>query len=248
MNKRIVLFLITLALALPMRAAEVTVFAASSLTDSLKKIAAAYEQTSGDKITFNFAASSTLARQIESGAPADIFFSADEAQMDRLVAKDLIDTNTRVSHLGNALVVVTRTDSTLALTSAADFTNAAIQHLALGDPKAVPAGVYAKKWLTNLSLWPAVEPKVVPCENVRAALAAVEAGNAEAGIVYQTDARISSKVKIAFNASGPEVPAISYPLARVKNAPDSDAAQKFLLYLESDPAAKIFTDYGFTAR
>ena len=236
------------ALAFPLRAAEVTVFAASSLTDSLKKIAAAYEQTSGDKITFNFAASSTLARQIESGAPADIFFSADEAQMDRVAAKDLINTNSRVSRLGNALVVVTRIDSTLAFNSAADLTNAAIQHLALGDPKAVPAGVYAKKWLTNLSLWPAIESKVVPCENVRAALAAVEAGNAEAGIVYQTDAHISSKVKIALTATGPEVPAISYPLALVKTAPDSVAAQKFLQYLESDSATKIFAEYGFTVQ
>jgi molybdate transport system substrate-binding protein len=246
MKKRIHLLLALLVLAsLPLRAAEITVFAAASPTASLKKIAAAYEPTSGDKIVFNFAASSTLARQIAAGAPADIFFSADEAQMDRVSALGLIATNTRVSLLGNTLVVVVRTDSTRPPASAADLTNAAIQHLALADPKAVPAGVYAKKWLANLSLWPVIEPKVIPCENVRAALAAVESGNVDAGIVYQTDARISSRVKIAFAASGPGAPAISYPLALVKNAPNPDGAQKFLQYLESGDAGKIFAGYGF---
>lgn len=251
MKKRMVPLLAFLALTtltLSLRAADVTVFAAASLADSLKKIAAAYEPTAGDHITFNFAASSTLARQIEAGAPADIFFSADEAQMDRLAGRGLIATNTRASRLGNTLVVVVRTDSPLAFASASDLTNAALRHLALADPRAVPAGVYAKQWLGRLALWSAVEPRVVPCENVRAALAAVESGNAEAGIVYGTDARISSRVKIAFTATGPGVPAISYPVALVKNAPAAGAAQKFLAYLASDPAAKIFTSYGFTTR
>lgn len=139
--------------------------------------------------------------------------------MDRLAAHNLIGTNTRVSRLGNVLIIVTRKDSTLTLADAAALTNAALQHLALADPKAVPAGVYAKKWLTTLALWPAIEPKVIPCENVRATLAAVESGNAEAGIVYQTDARISSHVNLAFSATGSQAPVISYPLAQVKTPP-----------------------------
>ncbi len=128
-------------------AADITVFAAASLTDSLKQIAAAYEKNSDDKIIFNFAASSTLARQIEEGAPADIFFSADEAKMNALAKKGLIDTATRKSRLGNVLVVVIPNDSALEIKSAADLTNSAIKKIALADTKAVPAGVYAKAWL-----------------------------------------------------------------------------------------------------
>ena len=200
-----------------LHAAEVTVFAAASLTDSLKEVAAAYEKESGDKIVFNFAASSTLARQIEAGGPADIFFSADEAQMDRLEKKGLIDPATRKSRLGNSLVVVVPSDSTLQIKSASDLTNASVKQIALADPKGVPAGVYAKGWLTRQQLWPAVEPKIVPTENVRAALAAVASGNVELGVVYKTDAAISKNVKIAYAVPRADSPDISYPMALVKD-------------------------------
>src|SRR5215469_4146952 len=140
-------FALMLFASTDLRAAEITVFAAASLTDSLKALAANYEKQSGDKITFNFGASSTLARQIVAGAPADIFFSADEAQMNNLEKKDLIDPATRKSRLGNSLVVVVAVDSTLTINSASDLTNAAVRQIALADPKAVPAGVYAKAWL-----------------------------------------------------------------------------------------------------
>ncbi len=144
-----------------LHAATVTVFAAASLTDSLKQIAADYEKTSGDKIIFNFAASGTLARQIEAGAPADIFFSADEAQADALEKKGLLVNGTRKSLLGNSLVIVTTPDAA-AIHSAADLTNAAIQHIALGDVKIVPAGTYAKTYLEKIGAWPAVEPQSRP--------------------------------------------------------------------------------------
>lgn len=161
---------------------EITVFAAASLTDGLKQTAAAYEKKSGNKIIFNFGASSTLARQIEAGAPADIFFSADEAQMDTLARRGLIDPTTRRDRLGNSLVVVVPRDSVLQIRSADDLTNVVVKRIALADPQAVPAGVYAKAWLGKLHLWPAVEPKVIPTENVRAALAAVASGNVDAGV------------------------------------------------------------------
>jgi molybdate transport system substrate-binding protein len=238
---------ITLA-SVNIRAAEITVFAAASLTDSLKEIAAGYEKTSGDKITFNFGASSTLARQIDAGAPADIFFSADEAQMDGLAKKDLIDPATRKSRLGNMLVVVIATDSTLQINSASDLTNAAVKQIALADPKAVPAGVYAKAWLTQQQLWPAIEPKVVPTENVRGALAAVESGNVEAGVVYKTDAGISKKVKVAYEVSAKDAPDISYPMALVKESKQPDAAKDFLNYLDSQEAGDIFKKFGFILR
>jgi len=225
-------------------AAQVTVFAAASLTDSLKQIAADYEKASGDKIIFNFAASGTLERQIEAGAPADIFFSADEAKADTLEKKGLLASGTRKSLLGNTLIIVTTPD-TAAIHSPADLTNAAIQHLALGDEKIVPAGTYAKAYLEKLSLWPALESKIVPCENVRAVLAAVETGNVDAGIVYKTDAAISKKVKVAFEVPAADAPKISYPLALVKDSPQPEAAKKFIAYLDSEPATAVFKHFGF---
>jgi molybdate transport system substrate-binding protein len=247
-NKFLFLVLSLAVFAPPLRAAEITVFAAASLTDSLKRIAAQYENNTGDKIVFNFGASSTLARQIEEGAPADIFFSADEAKMDGLEKKNLIDPATRKSRLGNSLVVVVAADSARQIQSAGDLTNASIQKIALADPKAVPAGVYAKAWLVKQQLWSVVEPKVVPTENVRGALAAVESGNVEAGVVYKTDARISKKVIIAYEVPAADAPTISYPLALVKDAKQPAAAKKFLNYLDSTEAGDIFKKFGFTLR
>jgi molybdate transport system substrate-binding protein len=235
-------------LLVKIQAAEVTVFAAASLTDSLRQIASDYEKNSGDQIIFNFGASSTLARQIEEGAPADIFFSADETQMDRLAKKDLVDPATRKNRLGNLLVVVIANDSTLQIKSARDLTNAAVEKIAFADPKAVPAGVYGKKWLTEQKLWTAIEPKVVPTENVRGALAAVESGNVEAGVVYKTDAGISKKVKIAYEVPAGDAPKISYPMALVKESKEPEAAKKFLNYLDSPVAGDIFKKFGFTLR
>jgi molybdate transport system substrate-binding protein len=227
---------------------EITVFAAASLTDSLEQIAAIYEKTSGDKIVFNFGASSTLARQIEAGAPADLFFSADEAQMNRLAKQDLIDPATRKDRLGNSLVVVIPKDSSLQVNSAGDLTNASLKRIALADPRAVPAGVYAKAWLEKLRLWPAIESKVVPAENVRAALAAVASGNVDAGVVYQTDAALSKNVKIAYEVPRADGPDIRYPMALVKGSPKPGAAKKFLDYLASEEAGQIFMRYGFLLR
>ena len=245
---RHIVLALALLLAPALSAAEITVFAAASLTDSLKEIAARYEKQSGDKIVFNLGASSTLARQIEAGAPADIFFSADEAKMDGLAKKGLIDVATRKSRLGNSLVVVVAADSTLKIDSAAALTNTTVKKIALAEPKSVPAGIYAKAWLEKLQLWPAIEPKVVPLENVRAALAAVESGNVEAGVVYKTDAGISTKIKIAYAVPGPDAPVIRYPVALVKDSKQPDAAKNFLNYLDSQTAGDIFKQFGFLLR
>jgi molybdate transport system substrate-binding protein len=239
--------LVALALGVGLHAAEVTVFAAASLTDSLKQIAADYEKTSGDKIVFNFAASGTLARQIEAGAPADIIFSADETRADALEKKGLLVSKTRKSLLGNTLVIILALDAA-PIHSVAELTNAAVQHLALGDAKVVPAGTYAKIYLEKMQLWPAVEAKVVPCESVRAVLAAVESGNVDAGIVYKTDAAISKKVKVAFEVPAADGPEISYPLALVKDAPQPAAAKKFIAYLDSNAAAAVFRQFGFLVK
>jgi molybdate transport system substrate-binding protein len=165
--------------------------------------------------------------------------------MDSLAKKSLIDPATRKSRLGNALVVVVAADSTLQINSASDLTNSTVKQIALADPKAVPAGVYAKAWLTQQQLWPAIEPKVVPTENVRAALAAVESGNVEAGVVYKTDAGISKKVKVAYEVPSKDAPVISYPMALVKDSRQPGAARKFLDYLAGNEAGAVFTGHGF---
>jgi len=229
-------------------AVEVTVFAAASLTDSLKEIAAAYEKQSGDKVVFNFGASSFLARQIEEGAPADIFFSADEAKMDGLEQKGLIFKETRKSRLSNSLVIVVASEKGASIASPKDLATDSIKRLALAEPKTVPAGIYAKEYLQKQKLWPAVEAKVVPTENVRAALSAVEAGNAEVGIVYKTDAAISKKVKIAYQVPANDSPAISYPMALVKETEEPEAAKRFLKHLDSDEAGRVFEKFGFIVR
>lgn len=231
--------------SLPAHAETITVFAASSLMDTLKELAPAYENVSGDKILFNFEASSLLARQIEAGAPADVFFSADEANMDALEKKDLVLNGTRRSRLSNSLVVVVGSDSVLQITNTGDLTRPLIKHVALADPKGVPAGVYAKAYLEKLKVWAAIESKVIPTENVRAALAAVESGNVEVGIVYKTDARISKKVKVAYEIPASGGPRISYPIAVIKAAKNPEAARKLVDYLVSAQETPVFEKYGF---
>ena len=231
--------------AFPLHAAEITVFAAASLTDSLKEIATAYKQVSTDTVRFNFASSNTLAQQIQAGAPADIFFSADEAKMDALTAAGLIASDTRKALLGNSLVIITALDGP-SISQAKDLTGPAIRHLSLGDPRAVPAGVYAKAYLEKAGLWAALQAKIVPAESVRTALAVVEAGNAEAGIVYKTDAAISKKVKVALEIPAADTPRIIYPAALVKDSRHAAAARKFLGYLAEKTATECFRKFGFS--
>lgn len=231
--------------SIPGHAERITVFAAASLTDALNEIGEAYEHQTGDTISFNFAASSTLARQIEAGAPADIFFSADEAKMDALEQRNLIVGETRRSCLGNTLVVVVPAKDGASIRTVEDLATPRVQRLALANPQAVPAGVYAKAFLESQKLWKKVASKVVPTEHVRAALAAVEAGNVDAAIVYGTDAAISKKVKVAITVPRNQGPAISYPVALLKHAPQPEAARRFLDYLASSSADAVFRHYGF---
>lgn len=238
-------FLLSLLAAGQLLATEITVFAAASLTDALKEIAASYEKATGDKVRFNFAASNTLAQQIQAGAPADIFFSADEAKMDTLDAAGLIAKDTRKDLLGNSLVIITAEDG-LQITRAEDLAKPSIKHLSLGDPKAVPVGVYAKAWLEKADLWATLQPKIVPAENVRAAMAVVASGNAQAGIVYKTDAAISKMVRVALEIPAADGPKITYPAAVVKDSRNAQAARKFLSYLADKQADETFLKFGFS--
>jgi molybdate transport system substrate-binding protein len=238
-------FALFLASTLCLHAADLQIFAAASLTDALKEIAPAYEAASGDKLQFNLAGSNALARQIQEGAPADVFLSADEAKMDALETAGLILDTTRTSLLSNSLVIVVASDSSLAIAAPKDLAGPGVTRLALADTKGVPAGVYAKEYLEKIGVWEAVKDRVVPTENVRAALAAVESGNAEAGIVYKTDSAISKVVKVAYEVPVAEGPKISYPMAVVKASKNSVSAEKFLAYLQSEPALAVFRKYGF---
>jgi molybdate transport system substrate-binding protein len=246
MKTKTFVLLFNLLIATDIWAAELTVHAAASLTDAMNEIGPAYEKESGDKIRFNFGASSMLARQIEEGAPADLFFSADEAKMDELEKKNLLLPGTRRSLLSNSLVIVVPTDASALPKSAADLVKPEFKKLALAEPQTVPAGIYAREYLQRLGLWDVIKEKVIPTENVRAALAAVESGNVEAGIVYKTDFLIAKKVKIAVEISAMEGPKISYPIAVIRSSKQPDRAKKFAEYLAGPTARQVFEKFGFT--
>ena len=224
------------------------VFAAASLTDALHEIAAAYERRTGVSVVFNFGASSILARQIEQGAPADLFLSADEEKMDALAKRGLIDARTRVSVLSNTLVIVVPREGGKRIHAPRDLAATHIRSIALAEPSSVPAGIYARQWLIARGLWNAVSAKVIPTDNVRAALAAVESGNVDAAIVYKTDALISRKVRVAYAVPRADGPAISYPFAVVTEAENPEAARRLLAHLRSKAARDVFTKHGFLTR
>ncbi len=217
-------------------AAEVHVSAAASLSDALEEIAAAYERQTGDRIIFNFAGSSTLARQIELGAPADLFFSADDAKMDALQKRGLVVGATRASVLSNRLVII-------GARSPGELIG---KKVALAEPSCVPAGFYARTYLVRVGLWRRIAPNVIPTENVRAALAAVESGNVDAAIVYKTDARTSKRVRIGYEIT--DGPPISYPFALLTSAEQPAAARTFLAYTRSPAALRVFAKHGFVIR
>lgn len=224
------------------QAEEISVFAAASLTDALEEIGKRYQAASGHKLTFNLGASSDLARQILAGAPGDVFFSADVTQMDALARAGLVSAADRVDVLSNTLVAIVPLASSLKLAAAADLDS--VRRLALADPEAVPAGVYARRYLESLGLWTRLRDKVVPTLNVRAALAAVESENVDAGIVYRTDAAISKRVRVAFEVPREQGPKIVYPLAPIA-ASKKAGARDLVRYLASAEAGAIYERYGF---
>lgn len=226
----------------------VLVFAAASLTDALGEIGRSWTGPNGARVVFNFGGSALLARQIREGAPADLFLSADEIQMDGLGKAGLIVAGTRKSVLSNTLVVVVPGEEPRGISSERDLATPRFSRIALAEPSSVPVGVYSKRFLESVGVWDALEAKIVPTENVRATLAAVESGNVDAGIVYKTDALISKKARIALEVPSARGPAISYPFALVKGAPNEKAARAFLEHLSSRHARAVFAKYGFGFR
>ena len=229
---------------------QVLVFAASSLTDVLTELAETYAKAGHAKPAFSFAASSALARQIENGAPAALFISADEQWMDYVAERKLIVPETRASFLGNTLVLVTPADRPLTLDIKPGFPLAKALgsgKLSMGDPDSVPVGKYAKAALENLGVWTQVEPNVIRADNVRVALAFVERGEAVAGIVYATDAALTKKVAVAGTFPEASYPPVSYPIAVVTGR-DSPAARAFRDYVLSAEAKAVFVKYGFKVK
>lgn len=221
-----------------------TVSAAVSLTDALEAIAKEYAAAGGGPVRFNFAASSTLARQLVNGAPADMFISADEMQMDVATQAGAIDPISRVDLLGNRLAIVARQGG-VPIHDARDLAGPDVRRIALGDPAAVPAGVYARRYLESAGLWDSVAARVVPVGNVRAALAAVVNGSADAAIVYESDtATVGSLNSLIITGAG--VPRVVYPAAIARRAANRAEAERFLTFLRGPRAAAAFARYKFT--
>jgi molybdate transport system substrate-binding protein len=227
------------------QADEILVAAAASLTDVLKEIATSYQAKSKHTVKFNFGPSSSLARQIDEGAPVDIFFSADLPQMDSLDKKGRLEPETRKNLLSNQLVIIVPADSKLALSSPKDLLKAEVKKIALAEPSSVPVGVYSSKYLTDEGFWDQVKGKIVPVQDVRATLASVESGNVEAGFVYKTDAAISKKVKIVYSVPIDKGLKITYPVAVVKESKRKAAARDFMNYIGTPAATEAFKKYGF---
>lgn len=245
------LALVATLAAPPAQAQEVTLtnFAAASMKNAVDDINAAFTKANPNiKVVSSYAASSALARQIESGAPADVFASADLEWMDYVAGKKLIRDDTRVNLLGNRLVLIAPKDSkTGNVTIGQNFDLAKLAgdgRVATGDMRAVPVGKYAKAALEKLGSWQAAESKFAMAENVRAALTLVSRGEAVLGIVYETDAKVDPGVKIIGAFPADSHPAIVYPVALTKDAkPD---AAKYLAFMRSNEAKAIFERYGFT--
>ena len=225
----------------------ITVYAAASLREALDENARRFETGRGVKVVVSYAASPALARQIEQGAPADIFISADLEWMDYLEKRGLIQAGTRSNLLANRLVLIAPADSKAAFTIAPRFPLAALLgdgRLAMADPDSVPAGKYGRAALQALEVWPAVAPKVARAENVRAALALVARGEAPFGIVYSTDAAAERKVKVIGEFAAHLHPPIVYPAALVAGS-KSAIAESFLHFLRSAEARAVWQQYGF---
>jgi molybdate transport system substrate-binding protein len=230
---------------------KITVFAAASLTNAMQDIAAQYQKEKGVQVVSSFASSSTLARQIEQGAPADLFISADQQWMDYSIGKQQIVENTRYTLLGNQLVLVAAKASKIdnvEINNQTQWTKLlGDSRLAVGDPDHVPAGIYAKEALQKLGAWSTLEPKLARASDVRGALALVEREEAPLGIVYGSDAIASQKVKVVGTFPASSHKPVEYPMAIVKDH-EKPEVRAFYDYLKTPAASAIFKHYGFAPK
>ncbi len=226
-------------------AGTVVVSAASSLAQVMDRVARQYEARHPDRVSLNVGASNTLARQIRAGARVDVFLSADEAQMDAV--QDVLVPGTRTPLLGNQLAIAVPSDRAESVRSVRDLATAGVRRVAIGDPDAVPVGVYARAYLQRIGLWEALRPKLVPVGSARLALSAVEHGAADAAILYRTDLSGSRAARLAYLVPVEDAPAISYPVALVQRGSNRAGAERFLRHLHEPEATATFAQAGFAA-
>ncbi|AWB46848.1 molybdate ABC transporter substrate-binding protein [Paenibacillus sp. CAA11] len=226
---------------------ELTISAAASLKDSMEQLSETYEKSHTDvHLVFNYGASGSLQKQIEQGAPADIFISAGNKQMQALVDQGLIEAKDSSVLLRNELVLIVPKSSSQTPATLDDLKGESTKLIAMGDPDAVPAGNYTKESLESNKLWDTLKPKMVFAKDVRQVLTYVETGNADAGFVYKSDAMISDKVKTAFVVDASAHKPIEYPIGLLKASKEQEAAQSFIKFLESAEALEVFTKFGFS--
>ncbi|PWL37260.1 molybdate ABC transporter substrate-binding protein [Marivita sp. XM-24bin2] len=242
--------LILVWLALPAKADDLTVFAAASLGDAMNALATLWTKETGQDITLVLAGSSTLARQVDAGAPADVMVSANDAWMDWLVEQGRVEVESRVDVASNRLVIVAYDPAAASrdiITAQTDIVGelGAEGRLAIALPEAVPAGIYAKTALTHLGLWDGLSARLAPTDNVRAALALVALGEAPLGVVYATDAQSDRRVVIAGVLPDDSHPQIRYPAAVVSDSRNAPAATRFVAWLADEAAQEIFARFGF---
>ncbi len=223
---------------------SLTISAAASLKDAAEELKGIYITEHPEvSITYNFASSGTLQKQIEEGAPADVFISAGKSQMDALANKELIVKETRQDLLSNEIVLITQSDGNL--TGFADLTGSDVDQISIGTPESVPAGKYAKEALVSMELWEKIQPKLVLAKDVRQVLTYVETGNVDAGLVYSSDTVVGKGIKIVAAAPVGSHKPIVYPMAVIKDTGHPEEAQAFTEFISGDEAAQIFAKYGF---
>lgn len=225
---------------------EIYVLAAASLTDVLTELANNYKQETSTEIIFSFASSGALQAQIEASAPADIFFSAAQKQMNALEEKGLIDSETRKDLLENKVVLISPKNSNLNIKSFTDITNSNVKKLGLGEPKNVPVGQYSEEILSNLSILDIAKEKAVYGSDVRNVLDWVETAEVDCGIVYATDAKIAKNINIIAEAPEDTHKKVIYPISIIKSSQNKEEAKKFIDYISTDKSKEIFQNYGFT--
>ena len=225
--------------------ATVVVSVAASLSDAVGDVANVFEKQTGIQVLVNAAGSQILATQIIEEIPVDVFVSADERQMTRAIAQGKMDKGSYLQLLSNQLVVVVPSDRLMGISRPDDLIAQSVRRIALGDPEAVPGGVYAREYLDKEGVWDVLKSKVVPTRNVRAALRAVEAGTVDAGGVYRTDIRRSGDAVIAFDIPVGRGPRIIYPAAVSTEPPNPESAVQFFSFLQTAKAQQIFEAYGF---